>query len=229
MKQTLKTEAIHLRQQGLTYSEILRKIPVAKSTLSLWLRSVQLNKRQEQLYTEKKRLAGLRGGQARKAERIARQQRIMSLAQSEVTEITKHELWLMGIMLYWAEGSKEKIYRTGHTVVFSNSDPKMVGIFLCWAKTCLEIPDEDIYFNLYIHDTQRDQIQDHISFWNNVIGMRYNILEHVYFKKHNPSPKRKNLTVQYHGQLNVKIKRSVDLNRKIAGWVEGIYNKCPVV
>ncbi|MEP7166351.1 MAG: hypothetical protein ABI758_00045 [Candidatus Woesebacteria bacterium] len=229
MKKTLQTNAIELRRQGLTYSEILKQIPVAKSTLSLWLRSVQMAKQQEQRYTEKKRLAGIRGGLARKTERIQRQELIMNLARAEISEISDRELWLMGIVLYWAEGTKEKIYRTGHTVVFTNSDSKMISVFLQWVEICLKIPREDVYFNLHIHDTHRSRVNEHIAFWNKVIGMRYNSLEKVYFKKHNPSPKRKNLNQSYHGQLNVKIRNSVDLNRKIAGWVEGICHICPVV
>jgi orotate phosphoribosyltransferase-like protein len=35
---TLKNKAVSLRKQGKTYSEILKEIKVAKSTLSLWLR-----------------------------------------------------------------------------------------------------------------------------------------------------------------------------------------------
>ena len=40
-----KKKAIELRKQGLSYSEIRKIVTVAKSTLSLWLRSVGLAKR----------------------------------------------------------------------------------------------------------------------------------------------------------------------------------------
>ena len=45
MKNDLKNLAIGLRKRGLTYSEIMAKVPVAKSTLSDWLHSVSLAKR----------------------------------------------------------------------------------------------------------------------------------------------------------------------------------------
>lgn len=38
--------AIELRKRGLSYSEILMQVPVAKSTLSIWLHSVGLSKTQ---------------------------------------------------------------------------------------------------------------------------------------------------------------------------------------
>jgi transposase len=56
-----KEIAIELRRQGYSYSEILKRVPVAKSTLSLWLRSLGLAKQQKQRLTEK-RLAALKRG-----------------------------------------------------------------------------------------------------------------------------------------------------------------------
>jgi transposase len=65
-----KETAIELRRQGYSYSEILKKIPVAKSTLSLWLRSVGLAERQKQRLTEKKRKGQLKGAQMKRRQRI---------------------------------------------------------------------------------------------------------------------------------------------------------------
>ncbi len=56
-KFNLKEKAILLRRQGMTYSEILKIIPVAKSTLSEWFKSVSLSVSQKHNITVKKRLA----------------------------------------------------------------------------------------------------------------------------------------------------------------------------
>ena len=53
MKLKLKEKAVKFRKQGLSYSEILKQIPVAKSTLSLWLKSVNLSNKQSQRLAEK--------------------------------------------------------------------------------------------------------------------------------------------------------------------------------
>ena len=42
----LKIKTQNLRREGMTYSEILKIIPVAKSTISLWLREVGLSKKE---------------------------------------------------------------------------------------------------------------------------------------------------------------------------------------
>ncbi len=60
-KQKEKNKAIELRKQGLSYREILGQISVAKSSLSLWLKSVKLAQEQKQRLTDKK-LASARKG-----------------------------------------------------------------------------------------------------------------------------------------------------------------------
>ena len=52
-KREEKEKAIKLRKQGKTYSEILSVVPVAKSTLAIWLQSVSLGKKQKQRITKK--------------------------------------------------------------------------------------------------------------------------------------------------------------------------------
>lgn len=222
MKSNLKLRAIELRKQGFTYSEILKKIPVAKSTLSLWLRSVALSKRQLQIFTEKKKAAQQRGGAARKNERILRANRIFNESRSEIESISKRELWIIGVMLYWAEGAKEKAWRTGCSVKFSNSDPRMIRIFLLWLKVCLMIKEEDLIACVYIHESWKDRRDEIMAYWAGTTGLGYNILNKIYFKRNKSSTKRRNVGDDYHGLVTITVRNSIDLNRKLAGWVEGV-------
>ena len=124
-----KERALELRKQGRSYREILVEIPVAKSTLSLWLHSVGLSREQKQRLTEKKLVAIHKGSQARKRNRIWEQEQIMDVARLEVGTLSWRELWLIGATLYWAEGAKEKEYRVGNRVQFTNMDPQMIKLF----------------------------------------------------------------------------------------------------
>ena len=99
MKIKHKKKAIVLRKKGLTYSEILKQVPVAKSTLSLWLRSVGLSKRQKQNITRKKLLAARRGGEARRKKRIEITEKIKNKARLEVGEVTNKELKLWSCLV----------------------------------------------------------------------------------------------------------------------------------
>ncbi|QQG44473.1 MAG: hypothetical protein HYW86_00970 [Candidatus Roizmanbacteria bacterium] len=119
MKTALREEAIKLRKTGLSYSEIQAKVPVARSTLSLWLRSEGLSIRQKQRLTEKKLMSIRRGWEAWKRQRIDRVNLIKDEARKEIRKINiKNEhLLLMGTMLYWAEGAKEKNINLGKVYV----------------------------------------------------------------------------------------------------------------
>jgi hypothetical protein len=125
-----KQNAIALRKAGKTYTDILRVIPVAKSTLAIWLKEAKLSVPEKQKFTEAKRLASLRGGQAKKKQRVEKQNSILSKAKSEIISISERELFIIGVVLYWAEGSKEKEYQPGSQLRFANSDPYMIKLFL---------------------------------------------------------------------------------------------------
>ena len=48
-----KIRAIKLRREGLSYREIRKHVPVAKSTLSLWLKNIPLKEKdRKRLYTK---------------------------------------------------------------------------------------------------------------------------------------------------------------------------------
>ena len=150
-----KNKAIELRKQGFSYSEILKQIPVSKSSLSLWLKSVKLAKSQKQNLTAKK-LAGMkRGWEARHNERIKITREIKREAGKEIKNISDRELWLIGTALYWGEGNKEKKDRPGSGVKFSNSDPKMIKIFLKWLLEIIHEKRKKIYLEIYIHENYK--------------------------------------------------------------------------
>ncbi len=228
-KENLKNKAIQLRKSGKSYSEILKNIPVAKSTLSLWLRSVNLTKRQEQKLTLKKLQACWRGGEVKKINRIQKSKEIIDQAAMEIGEMTGRDLWLAGIMLYWAEGSKQKETNVSVGVKFSNSDPKMLFFFIMWLKKFLKVSDNEIVFEIFIHESYKEKENDFISYWSKILNYPVSKFDRVYYKKHNIKTKRKNIGENYHGQLAIIVKKSTLLNRKIIGWIEGVSKQCGIV
>jgi hypothetical protein len=59
-KRREREQAIAFRQQGLSYSEIRQRVPVAKSSLSVWLRQVGLSEWQRQRLRIESGLLGAR-------------------------------------------------------------------------------------------------------------------------------------------------------------------------
>lgn len=220
-KPELKEKAVALRQRGFTYSEILKEVPVVKSTLSLWLREVGLAKAQMQRITEKKRVAQRMGGAARRNKRIRTQSEIWSKAQAEVGHITDRELWLIGTALYWAEGSKEKSWKPGLSVSFTNMDVDMVRVFMKWLEKC-GVQRKDITFSILLHKSREAEVEHIIEYWSKVARFRRSELTGVYLKRALSVTKRKNVGDGYHGVLKVRVKKSSELQRKIKGWTNGL-------
>lgn len=225
----LKTQAIRLRRMGLSYSEILGKVPVAKSTLSSWLHSVGLSKTQKQRLTEKKLASARKGALVKKMQRLRTTEEIKRKARLSIRRIVKRDLWLMGIVLYWAEGTKEKEYKPGQGVVFSNSDPLMIKLFLKWLDSCVCIDAGAIDFGLYIHENHKDKVVEFKKYWSEITGFPRVKFDKIYFKKHKIKSIRKNRGENYHGLLRIAVRKSSNLNRRIAGWIEGICFQCRVV
>lgn len=221
MKMEAKKKAIQLRKEGKTYSEILNIVPVAKSTLSEWLKSVQLAKPQKQRITRKKKEAALRGAQARRHTRVSEVQMLERSGLVEVGKISARELWLIGVALYWAEGSKQYEHSPSTGIMFANSDSRMVLVFLKWLGE-MKIPASAIFFELYVHETRKSEAQMFKRWWARELKVPSSRINRIYFKKGNPKTNRKNIADLYHGLIRIKVNSSTTLNRRISGWVHGI-------
>lgn len=224
-----KEKAIALRKAGKTYSEILAVVPIAKSTLSDWLYDVGLLKKQKQRITAKRIAGQKRGAEARRNQRIQKTTEIFVKAKETLGQITKRDLWILGIALYWAEGTKERENSIGRGLAFSNSDPRMIQIFLSWLFDVFQVERDRIWFELFIHETHKHRLQEIQNKWSMITGFSIENFNHVYYKKNKIKTKRKNTGSLYYGQLQVKVKASSTLNRTISGWVHGICEHCGIV
>jgi hypothetical protein len=225
-----KIRAIKLRKRGFTYSDILKEVDVAKSTLSLWLRDCNLTKRQQHKITERKLSAIKKGGEAKRKIRINKEQEIYKKSEKDLKNILSDPVWLSGIMLYWAEGSKIREHNPSVGLEFINSDPKMIQFFILWCRKVFNLSDDRFVFSVYIHDNARNNKKKVIEYWSRQTGFRRDFFKYIYFKKHKPLTKRKNIEENYYGTLKVRISKSTDLNRVVKGWVRVVCDKyCRIV
>lgn len=206
----LRKKAIALRLKGYTYSQIKRELGVQKSTLSDWLRMLSLTEEQlNKLAENKERAEDIRRERyriTRQKQRLMRLQHIYSIQEKEVTPLSKRELFLMGLLLYWGEGEKS------HGVIsISNSDPKIIKFAFYWMVECLKIPKSKIKIQLHIYKDMN--IKESINFWVKKIGVRKDQFKKPYIKKTN----REGLTYKSfdHGTCKLYF-WNVELSEKIA-------------
>jgi len=226
MEISYKEKAILLRKEGKTYREILLEIPVAKSTLSEWLKSVGLSASQKHRITDVRIKAAMRGAQARRTIRLNDVSTYISKGKNEVRTLSRRELWLIGIALYWAEGSKQTSKSPSAGLSFINTDPSMLRVYLSWLRIC-GINENAIRYDLYIHEDRRYDAEVFRIWWQEQLGIPAILPDQVYFKKGNIITKRSNVDDLYHGILRIKVKMSTSLNRQVNGWIKGISTSLP--
>ncbi|ARF73016.1 hypothetical protein B7C62_12620 [Kitasatospora albolonga] len=216
-KDDVREKARELRLQGMTYDQIQVELGCSKSSISLWVRD--LPKPERKRTREESSAIGRRGWEAtlqrRDAERQAQKQR----ASDEVGAMTNRELFLVGVSLYWAEGSKSKPYRTQERVTFVNSDPGMIEVFLAWLRL-LGVDDEHLRFHILIHETA--DVAGAERFWADLTGAGPAAFGKTSLKRHSPKTNRKNLGENYRGCLAVRVLKSAELYRRIEGSWYGI-------
>jgi len=206
--------AIKLRKSGKSYNEILEKVSVCKSTLSLWLRDIKLTPKQlNALYRRAYEKGRYKGAKANQQKRIEKTKIIISAARKEVREksLFKNPLFLSGIMLYWAEGAKKD-----ESINFSNSDPRMIKFMMRWFREICEIPEEKFRIALHIHELHcRKDIE---RFWSDITMVPLSQFHKIQIK---PTSLRHRKNPLYDGTCGIRISNK-DLFRKIKGWRLGV-------
>jgi hypothetical protein len=218
-KDDLRATAVAMRQEGRSYREIAEVVGVAKSTLSLWLRDVPLNEEQRRALT----VRGPEATAARHAENRAlaarRRAHVRKQAREQIAQLSESELFVGGVVAYWAEGSKNKPWRHGQSVQFMNSDPAMIRLFLAWLRL-VGVSCERLIFRVHIHESAA--VSEAITFWADIVGAPESQFGKPTIKTHKPLTVRKNVGPDYHGCLLVYVRNSATLNLQIEGWFEGL-------
>lgn len=215
-KDDLRARARELRSQGMTYDQIQLELGCSKSSISLWVRD--LPKPAPRTREEASAIAR-RGWQATLERREAERQRTKRQAAEEIGTLTDRELFLVGVGLYWSEGSKSKPYERRERVTFINSDPQMIRVYLAWLGL-LGVTRERLELRVSIHESA--DAPDAERFWAQVAGVDTSALSRTTLKKHNPKTVRKNVGDDYHGCLTIRVAQGADLYRRIEGWWCGI-------
>lgn len=205
--------AIELRRKGLSYSDIQNFINLPRSTIAYWLKDIELSDEQVEKL-KAKRSAVAKSNSEKRAARILREtEDIKHSAAKEIGGITKRELWLMGIIMYWKNKNEHDLKRG---VLFSSSDPGQIKLFLKWLQKVGSIKDQEIIPDIFIGKDRKTSINEAVGFWSRVTGFPADWFSHVYYIGKKTSKKS-----QY-GFLRIRVKASSMIARQMAGWIEGV-------
>lgn len=182
-----KIKAISLRMQGYSYSEIMKEVPVSKGTLSGWIKRITLNSEQE---AELKARITVKQGVGRAAavisntrRRQVREERVQNEATKLFEQYKGDTDFIIGVCLYWAEGSKRSDYLS-----FINSDPEMVICMYQWMQKYLKVDKKSIKIRLFMHSVfEKDELE---AFWEEFLSVSRETFLHTIFKPTNHPVKK---------------------------------------
>ncbi|MBW1595796.1 helix-turn-helix transcriptional regulator [Streptomyces sp. JJ38] len=216
-KDHLWERARELRRQGRRYDEIAAELGVSKSSVSLWVRDLPKPPRVPDPDRMTRMSRAYWGPVLRRRE--AERREVRSQAASEVGALSERELLIAGVALYWAEGAKSKPHRRSERVVFVNSDPDVISVYLRWLDL-LAVDRSRLRFAVNIHESADVAAAE--RFWAQHIGIPASCLQKASLKRHNPKTTRLSAGPRHRGCLRVVVLGGADLYRRIEGWWYGI-------
>ncbi|MFF3653805.1 hypothetical protein [Streptomyces olivochromogenes] len=216
-KDDLRDKARELRLQGWTYDQIQVELGCSKGSISLWVRDLPKPERRDP--SEQAKLASRKRWEHELAVRDEERQKTKAAAAAEIGTLSDRELFLVGVGMYWAEGSKDKPYDRRENVTFVNSDPGMIETFLRWLDL-LGVERDHVRYCVMIHESA--DVAGAEQYWADLVGADRSAFNKTTIKKHNPKTVRKNVGASYRGCLTIKVRQSADLYRRIEGWWYGI-------
>lgn len=191
------------REDGLPINEIARRVGVSKSSVSLWIRDIELTADQEAALrvmnpAYNRQLSGwLRVAERHRANRLAAQESGRALARR------REPLHLAGCMLYWGEGAKGP----PNQVCFSNTDPEMVRLFVTFLRKYFEISAGDIRISCHLFADHIQRQREIERYWLNVAGLPEESLRRSVVNLYSRSSKRKRVKKLPNGTCQVVLSR----------------------
>ena len=167
MKTVERNQARRMRRdEGRSIKEIARLLGVSTSSVSHWVRDVELTDAQHSALQarnrlhERQRLARAAMAAKARARRVAAQQEGRRRARS------LGRRYVAGCMLYWAEGSRNR-----NRIVFTNSDPAMAQFFVEFIREFFDIDRERVRLTCNLsadHEARQQEIE---NFWLRTVGL----------------------------------------------------------
>jgi AcrR family transcriptional regulator len=187
MKTAERTAARRLRgEEGRSIKEIARLVGVSRSSVSLWVRDIELTPEQEAVLTDRDPARNQRRiGWGANMERARLRRRSSQLAGRRRARQLE-PIYIAGCMLYWAEGAK-----TRGTVELSNADPEVIRFFARFLRECFGVPSDRMRLACHLfadHTARQREIE---QFWLDVVGLPRSSLRKSIVNHYSRSSQRK--------------------------------------
>lgn len=214
-----KQKAIELRKSGLSIREIASRVVASPSAISLWCRDIILSPTQRsriEISRITKAVAAFqKHNEQMRAERIRKTTELQRVGAEMVGKVSKRDLLIAGLSLYWAEGYKKGSDEFG----FTNSDPLAIALIIKWLDEIFSIGKNRLIFRISINEQHLHRIKKVEIFWSKKFSVPLTQFTKTSLIKTRARKMYENHE-EYFGTLRVKVRNGTDLRRQILGAIE---------
>lgn len=143
-----------LRKSGYSYSEISKLVKISNTTVQRYAHNTKISTKHFHKWFIK------RGGSIKRKQK--KEQTAYSESQKLIKDFSYKESILYLSALYWAEGSKKDF-------CLSNSDPKLVRVFIVLLKNVFKIHNNQIRLSLRLYDDLNKDVC--LNYWSDFIKL----------------------------------------------------------
>lgn len=219
-KSLLRIKARKLRAKGESVKDIAKKLGVSKSSVSLWVRDIILSVEQLEKLRQKSikggELGRLKGSLSQKFRRLELIEGYRKEGLERFKNLSGEEVFVAGISLYWAEGSKKK-----REVSFCNSDPNLINFMIYWLKRYFDVPNLRLRAVVGINEIHTKRESKVKKYWSEITGVPLEQFRKTSFKRVKNRKIYENFDDHY-GTLSIKVLKGAGLCYKILGLIEGL-------
>ncbi len=205
----IKKKALKLIENGKTYAEIKKALGIPKSTLSVW--SSQAGRKPDRsrqiAHLKKARAAALIVIRRNKELRFETANRTAKKLANSIPVHREDVGKSLLAMLYWGEGGK-----TDNNMKFTNTDPKLVCLFIALLRKHYSIDETRFRVGLQIHYYHNpEEVRE---YWSEKLKVPASQFWKIYLKPR--SGRRKSYRKNFYGICNLHYSSNVIQREMIA-------------
>ncbi|MDO8603911.1 MAG: helix-turn-helix domain-containing protein [bacterium] len=219
-----KIKARQLRKKGWSIGAIAEELGISKSSASIWCLDVVLTKRQTNRLKENSIRAGHKGRMMGAA--MNHKKKLDAVESSKlkaialVDQMTQRDLFMLGIGLYWGEGTKSE--RSALAVV--NSDPEIILVMKKWFEIIFNVKDEDFMPRIFINEIHQPRIKKVVEYWSSLLKLPKEQFGNQVLLKIKQKKVYENYD-SYYGILSLKVRKSSKLKYEVLGLIDAVKKK----